>query len=81
MEQSFCADLRHQDQHTEEAIMNLGINIARTKRMKPALWMVGMPLDGAAACSGGFTGPTETRDDSFVGGESPRVIVRREHND
>ena len=28
-----------------------------------------------AACSEGFTGPTETRDDSFVVGGSPRVVV------
>ena len=28
-----------------------------------------------AACSSGFTGPTETRDDSFVVGQSPRVVV------
>ena len=56
--------------------MNLGIIITRSKQTKPGLWMVGVLLVFlTAACSEGFTGPTETRDDSFVVGESPRVIV------
>ena len=44
--------------------------------MKSGLWMLGVPLVFiAAACSEGFTGPTETREDSFAVGESPRVVV------
>ena len=44
--------------------------------MKSNLWMLGMFLVFlTAACSSGFTGPTETRDDSFVVGKSPRVVV------
>ena len=56
--------------------MNVGVNITRTKHMKSGLWMLGLLLAFlSAACSTGFTGPTETRDDRFVVGESPRVAV------
>ena len=44
--------------------------------MKTGLSMLGMLLIClTAACSTGSTGPTETRDDSFVVGESPRIVV------
>ena len=48
--------------------------------MKSGLWMLGVLLVFiAAACSEGFTGRTETRDDSFVVGESPRIVVSGEN--
>ena len=44
--------------------------------MKSGFWMLGVLIVFlTAACSAGFSGPTETRDDSFVVGESPRVVV------
>ena len=44
--------------------------------MKSGLWILGVLLVFlTAACSSGFTVPTETRDDSFVVGQSPRVVV------
>jgi DUF4097 and DUF4098 domain-containing protein YvlB len=56
--------------------MNVGTIFARRKRMRSGLWMLGLPLVIlAAACGESFTGPTETRDDSFVVGESPSVVV------
>jgi len=60
--------------------MNVGINITRAKHMKSGIWMVGVLLVLlAVACSSGFTRPTETRDDSFAVGESPRVVVSNDH--
>ena len=48
--------------------------------MKPRLWMLGVLLVFlAAGCSEGFPEPTETRDDSFVVGESPRLVVSGEN--
>ena len=56
--------------------MNVGIIITMGKQMKLGLWMLGVLLVFlTAACSTGFTGPTETRDDSFFVGASPRVVV------
>ena len=65
--------------------MGLGIIITRGKQAKPGLWILGVLLFFlTAACSteaadrrsgSGFNGPTETRDDSFVVGASPRVVV------
>ena len=44
--------------------------------MNPVLLMLGvLPILITAACGAGSTGPTETRDDNFVVGESPRVVV------
>ena len=44
--------------------------------MKSGLLILGVLLVSlTAACSSGFAGPTETRDDSFVVGDSPRVVV------
>ena len=55
--------------------MNVGITI-RSKQKNPGLWMLGVLLVFlTAACSEGFTGPTETRDDSFFVGDSPRIVV------
>ena len=54
--------------------MKAGINLSLEKQMKPGLWMLGVLLVFlTVACS--FTGPTETRDESFVVGASPRVVV------
>ena len=56
--------------------MNVGITTTRSMRMNPGLWMLfALIVSLAAACGGEFTGPTETHDDSFVVGESPRVVV------
>ena len=44
--------------------------------MNPGLWTLSaLLLSFTVACSEGFNGPTETRDDSFVVSESPRVVV------
>ena len=44
--------------------------------MEPGLWTLGLLLVfTTSACSSGLSGPTETRDDSFVVGESSRVVV------
>ena len=44
--------------------------------MKSGLWMLGVLLIfPIAACSDGFTGPTEVRDDSFAVGQLPTVVV------
>ena len=56
--------------------MNLGVNITGTKHLKSSLWMLGLLLVFiTTSCGTVFTGPNETRDDSFVVGESPRVVV------
>ena len=44
--------------------------------MRSGPWMLsGLLVFLIAACSNGFTGPTATRDDTFVVGASPRVVV------
>ena len=44
--------------------------------MKSGLWIISAVLALlTAACNEGFVGPTETRDDSFVVGDAPRVEV------
>ena len=56
--------------------MNVGAVVKGEMNKKPGIWMLGvLVIFLAAACSEGFTGPTETRDDSFVVGESPKVVV------
>ena len=56
--------------------MSVDINFSGSTQVKPGLWMLGVLLVlVTAACSGGLTGPTETRDDSYFVGESPRVVI------
>ena len=43
--------------------------------MNPGLWLLGALVVLLAACGDGFADPTEARDDSFVVGESPMVVV------
>ncbi len=62
---------------TQNLAMNVSVILTRRKQMKSGLLILGVLLAFlTAACSAGFTGPNETRDDSFVVGESPRVVVR-----
>ena len=45
-------------------------------QIKSGLWMLGVLFVFlTAACSAGFTGPSETHDESFAVGESSRVVV------
>ena len=47
--------------------MNVGIVIPRRKQATYGLWMLGVLLVFlTAACSEGFTGPTETRETAFL---------------
>ncbi len=57
--------------------MNVRIIVTSANHMKSGLWMVGVLLVflTTTACSEGFTGSTEARDDSFIVGESPTVVV------
>ena len=53
--------------------MTVDIEMSMSKRIKPGVGVFLVLL--AVGCSNEFIGPTESRDDSFTVGESPRVVV------
>ena len=66
----------NQNRHAEEKAMNVASIINLGKEMKRGVWILGgLVVLLTAACGQGFTGPTETRDDSFEVGDSPKVVV------